>query len=87
MMPRLVRTSLAASVLSGLTSVQILAQIANTGAGGDPRTSVVRPEVSGKPSAVATTSIQSSFGGTMLLIGDSAGQIIAHYRELVGDNR
>ncbi|MCJ2125621.1 carbohydrate porin [Methylobacterium sp. J-077] len=41
----------------------------NTGAGGDPRTSVAQPEVSGKPSAVATTSIQSSLG----IAGDPTG--------------
>ena len=39
-----------------------VAQGANAGAGGDPRTSVAQPEVSGKPSAVATTSIQATLG-------------------------
>lgn len=37
-------------------------QATNTGTGGDPRTSVAQPEVSGEPSAVATTSIQATLG-------------------------
>ncbi|WP_348645224.1 carbohydrate porin [Methylobacterium sp. BTF04] len=45
------------------------AQGVNVGAGGDPRTSVAQPEVSGKPSAVATTSIEGSLGAA----GDPTG--------------
>ncbi|MCJ2068552.1 carbohydrate porin [Methylobacterium sp. J-030] len=46
----------------GFVPIVAVAQSANTGAGGDPRTSVAQPEVSGKPSAVATTSIQATLG-------------------------
>lgn len=56
------RVSLALSLC--LAPIVAVAQSANTGAGGDPRTSVAQPEVSGKPSAVATTSIQSVLGDT-----------------------
>lgn len=48
--------------LAGLTPVASVAQRLPFGAGGDPRTSVAQPEVSGKPSAVATSSIQSWLG-------------------------
>jgi hypothetical protein len=68
-MGRLIRTACAVSVLSDLIPIEVLAQGANTGAGGDPRTSVAQPEVSGKPSAIATTSIQSSLGAA----GDPTG--------------
>ncbi|MCJ2051720.1 carbohydrate porin [Methylobacterium sp. J-070] len=58
-----------AVALRCLTPAMCTAQNANTGAGGDPRTSVAQPDVSGKPSAVATTSIQSALGA----LGDPTG--------------
>lgn len=58
-MRRLMRTACAVAVLSALIPIEVLAQGVNAGAGGDPCISVAQPEVSGKPSAIATTSIQS----------------------------
>ena len=51
-----------AAAMVWLVPTNVVAQGANTGAGGDPRTSVAQPEVSGKPSALATTSIQATLG-------------------------
>jgi porin len=51
-----------AALSTGLSLSNAHAQSINVGAGGDPRTSVAQPEVSGKPSAVATTSIEASLG-------------------------
>lgn len=56
------RATFAAVLCLGVAPVSAFGQTANTGAGGDPRTSVAQPEVSGKPSAVATTSIQATLG-------------------------
>ncbi|WP_443192832.1 carbohydrate porin [Methylobacterium sp. NMS14P] len=50
------------ALILGCVPLVAVAQTTNTGAGGDPRTSVAQPEVSGKPSAVATTSIQAVLG-------------------------
>lgn len=61
-MRRLIRTGFAVSVLSSFIPIEALAQGANTGVGGDPRNSVAQPEMSGNPSAIATTSIQASLG-------------------------
>ena len=61
-MRRLIRTAFAVSVLSSFIPIEALAQGANTGVGGDPRNSVAQPEMSGNPSAIATTSIQASLG-------------------------
>ena len=58
-----IRASAVAVAMFGcLTPAEGWAQGTNTGAGGDPRTAVAQPEVSGKPSAVATTSIQATLG-------------------------
>ncbi|MCJ2087000.1 carbohydrate porin [Methylobacterium sp. E-005] len=56
------RVAFAVALSLGFVPIVAVAQYANTGAGGDPRTSVAQPEVSGKPSAVATTSIQATLG-------------------------
>ncbi|MCJ2050639.1 carbohydrate porin [Methylobacterium sp. J-070] len=56
------RVAFAVALSLGFVPIVAVAQSANTGAGGDPRTSVAQPEVSGKPSAVATTSIQATLG-------------------------
>ncbi|TXN00395.1 carbohydrate porin [Methylobacterium sp. WL64] len=59
----MLRAAVATAVVIGcLTPADGWTQAANTGAGGDPRTSVAQPDVSGKPSAVATTSIQATLG-------------------------
>ncbi|MCJ2057611.1 carbohydrate porin [Methylobacterium sp. J-048] len=60
--PRASRVAFAVALSLGFVPIVAVAQSANTGAGGDPRTSVAQPEVSGKPSAVATTSIQATLG-------------------------
>lgn len=62
-MRRFIRLAIpATALLAGLTPGASSAQGLLGGAGGDPRTSVAQPEVSGKPSAVATTSIQAWLG-------------------------
>ena len=69
-MRRLLRDMIAAlAVLAGLSPVASPAQGPLGGAGGDPRTSVAQPEVSGKPSAVGTSSIQTWLGP----LGDPTG--------------